>query len=150
MNKELETEFWKNKTLAELSVAEWEALCDGCSKCCLYKLQEPGSDELRFTNVVCRYMDMDTCLCTDYRNRHENVPDCIHLTPRLAREANWLPKTCAYRLVAHGEDLPWWHPLRTGDPASTRKAGASVRGKVVSENEVDPEDLEDMVVDWFG
>lgn len=146
----LEPEYWKRKTLDEMNVEEWEALCDACSKCCLYKFQEADNPEVKFTNVVCRYMDPDTCLCSDYLNRHENVPECIHLTPKLAREANWLPKTCAYRLVALNQDLPWWHPLKTGDPSSTRKAGASVAGKAVSETLVDPDDLEDMVVDWFN
>jgi uncharacterized cysteine cluster protein YcgN (CxxCxxCC family) len=142
-------EFWKTKRLEDFTPQEWESLCDGCSQCCLYKLQEDVDGDVRFTNVVCRYMDMDTCVCTDYIHRHENVPDCIYLTLKLAREVNWLPKTCAYNLVAHGQDLPWWHPLKTGDPASTKRAGASVYGKVVGETEVDPEDLEDMVVDWF-
>lgn len=143
-------EFWKTKRLEDLNPQEWESLCDGCSQCCLYKLQEHQDGNVRFTNVVCRYMDMDTCACTDYIHRHQNVPDCIYLTPKLAREVDWLPKTCAYYLVAHGQDLPWWHPLKTGDPASTKRAGASVYGKVVGETDVDPDDLEDMVVDWFN
>jgi uncharacterized cysteine cluster protein YcgN (CxxCxxCC family) len=142
-------EFWKTKRMEGLNPQEWESLCDGCSQCCLYKLQEDQDGNVRFTNVVCRYMDMDTCACTDYIHRHQNVPDCIYLTPKLAREVDWLPKTCAYYLVAHGQDLPWWHPLKTGDPDSTKRAGASVYGKVVGETDVDPEDLEDMVVDWF-
>lgn len=142
-------EFWKSIPLEEMNPQQWESLCDGCSKCCLYKLIEPGDEKVRFTNVVCRYMDMETCLCTDYDNRHENVPDCIYLTPKLAREANWLPHSCAYRLVAQGKDLPWYHPLKTKKAGSSRQAGASVFGKVVSETEIDPQDLEDMVVDWF-
>jgi uncharacterized cysteine cluster protein YcgN (CxxCxxCC family) len=146
---EIEKEFWKNKPLEALTPEEWEALCDGCSKCCLYKLTEDDDSKVRFTNVVCRFMDMETCHCTNYLHRHENVPECIYLTPKLAREANWLPSTCAYRLVAHGRDLPWWHPLKTGNPASALKTGNSVKNKVVSEEDVDPQDLEDMVVDWF-
>jgi len=145
----MKKEFWKEKPLEALSPEEWEALCDGCSKCCLFKLEEDGGEEIRFTNVVCRYMDMETCACTDYVRRHQNVPDCVYLTPKMAREANWLPKTCAYRLIAKGKDLPWWHPLKTGDPQSTKRSGNSVFGKVVSEEEIDPQDLEDMVVDWF-
>jgi hypothetical protein len=144
-----ETEFWKKKRLEELSAEEWEALCDGCGKCCLFKLIEPGEDKVDFTNVTCRYMDLETCRCTDYDHRHENVPECLFVTPQLAREANWLPKTCAYRLLAHGEELPWWHPLRSSDAKSVILAGQSVFGKVVSEEDVDLDDLEDMVVDWF-
>jgi len=145
----LEPEFWKKKPLEELTAAEWEALCDGCGKCCLFKLTEQGEDKVRFTNVTCRYMDLETCRCTDYDHRHENVPECLIVTPKLAREANWLPKTCAYRLLAHGEELPWWHPLRSGNVKSVILAGQSVFGKVVSEEDVDLDDLEDMVVDWF-
>jgi len=144
-----EAEFWKKKRLEELSAEEWEALCDGCGKCCLFKLIEPEEEKVRFTNVTCRYMDLETCRCTDYDHRHENVPECLIVTPQLAREANWLPKTCAYRLVAHGEELPWWHPLRSGNAKSVILAGQSVFGKVVSEEDVDLDDLEDMVVDWF-
>jgi len=145
----LEKEFWKKKSLEQFTPEEWEALCDGCSKCCLFKLQESPDEPIKFTNVVCRYMDMETCVCTDYVHRHQNVPDCVYLTPKLAREANWLPKTCAYYLIAHGQDLPWWHPLKTGSRTSTKRAGASVFGKVESESDIDSEDLEDMVVDWF-
>ena len=145
----LEAEYWKKKDLTAMNPEEWEALCDGCCKCCLFKFTNPNEDTVRFTNVVCRYMDLETCRCTDYDNRHVNVPDCIYLTPKIAKTVNWLPSTCAYRLVARGEDLPWWHPLKSGSPQSVFLAGESVRGKVVSEEEVDPDDMEDMVVDWF-
>ena len=145
----LEPEFWKKKPLEELTLEEWEALCDGCGKCCLFKLIAPEEDKVRFTNVTCRYMDLNTCRCTDYDHRHENVPECLIVTPQLAREANWLPKTCAYRLLAHGEELAWWHPLRSGNAKSVILAGQLVFGKVVSEEDVDLDDLEDMVVDWF-
>ena len=145
----LEAEFWKKKDLTAMNPEEWEALCDGCGKCCLFKFTNPNEDTVRFTNVVCRYMDLETCRCTDYDNRHVNVPDCIYLTPKIAKTVNWLPSTCAYRLVARGEDLPWWHPLKSGSPQSVFLSGESVRGKVVSEEEVDPDDMEDMVVDWF-
>ena len=146
----IQSKFWLEKAIEDLTPSEWESLCDFCSKCCLHKFIEPGKTEVLFTNVVCRYMDMETCKCSDYENRHENVPDCVLLTPKLAKGANWLPKNCAYRLVAEGKDIPWWHPLKTGNPESTRKTGNSVYGKVVSEDDIDPEDLEDMVVDWFN
>lgn len=144
----MEKDFWKHKTLEEMTVDEWEALCDRCSKCCLFKLREEDGS-LHYTNVVCRLMDMQTCLCCDYANRHENVPDCVYVTPELARTADWLPRTCAYRLLAEGKELPWWHPLRSGRAETVRMAGQSVFGKVVSEDEVDEDDLEDMVADWF-
>jgi len=145
----LEAEYWKKKDLRDMNPEEWEALCDGCGKCCLFKFTNPDEETVRFTNVVCLYMDLETCRCTDYDNRHVNVPDCIYLTPKIAKTVNWLPSTCAYRLVARGEDLPWWHPLKSGSPQSVFLAGEAVRGKVVSEEDVNPDDMEDMVVDWF-
>lgn len=132
-----------------MSHEEWESLCDGCAKCCLIKLRDPETQVVKFTNVVCRYLDLKTCKCSDYSNRHTNVPECILLTAELARYLDWLPKTCAYRLVADGQDLPWWHPLKTGDANSPLRAGGTVFGKVVSESEIDEDDLEDMVVNWF-
>lgn len=145
----LEAEYWKKKDLTAMNPEEWEALCDGCGKCCLFKFTNPNEEAVRFTNVVCRYMDLESCRCTDYENRHVNVPDCIYLTPKIAKTVSWLPSTCAYRLIARGKDLPWWHPLKSGTPQSVFLAGESVRGKVVSEEDVDPDDMEDMVVDWF-
>lgn len=142
-------DFWRKKSFEEMSKEEWESICDGCAKCCLIKFRETGRKGVRFTNVVCSYLDLETCRCTDYENRSINVPDCIQLTPEMARTIDWLPKTCSYRLLAEGKDLAWWHPLRSGDPSSTLKSGASVFGKVISENEVDENDLEDMIVDWF-
>lgn len=142
-------EFWKHKKFEEMTREEWESLCDGCAKCCLIKFRDPKTRAVKFTNVICRYLNFDTCACTDYPRRHDNVPECIFLTPEIARHADWLPKTCAYRLVADGQDLPWWHPLKTGDPNSARRAGRTVYKKVVSEAEVDEADLEDMVVNWF-
>lgn len=141
--------FWKEKTFEQISHEEWESLCDGCAKCCLIKLRVPETQVVKFTNVVCRYLDLQTCQCSDYPNRHRDVPECILLTPELARHLDWLPKTCAYRLVAEGKDLPWWHPLKTKDQNSPLRAGGTVFGKVVSETEVDEYDLEDMVVSWF-
>lgn len=132
-----------------MSHEEWESLCDGCAKCCLIKFRERGTKIVRFTNVVCRYLDLETCRCSDYPNRHDNVPECVLLTAEIARHADWLPSTCAYRLVADGMDLPWWHPLKTNDSNSAKKAGGTVYNKVVSEAEVDDADLEDMVVNWF-
>jgi uncharacterized cysteine cluster protein YcgN (CxxCxxCC family) len=142
-------DFWRTKTFEEMNQEEWESLCDGCAKCCLIKFRELHSKKVRITNVACAWLDLETCRCKDYENRLKNVPGCIQLTPELARHIDWLPKTCAYRLLADGKELLWWHPLRSGEPNSTRKSGASVYGKVVSEDDVDEADLEDMVVDWF-
>jgi uncharacterized cysteine cluster protein YcgN (CxxCxxCC family) len=142
-------DFWRTKSFEEMSHEEWESICDGCAKCCLIKFRETGTGGVRYTNVACKLLDLSTCRCKDYEHRLSKVPECIQLTPEFARQVDWLPKTCAYRLIAEGKELPWWHPLRSGDPSSTLKSGSSVFGKVISEDEVDDNDLEDMIVDWF-
>jgi uncharacterized cysteine cluster protein YcgN (CxxCxxCC family) len=145
----LEARFWETKTLEDMTPEEWEALCDGCAKCCLFKIEDIDTGEIFFTNVTCRLLDLGTCRCTDYAHRITVVPDCLQLTPEMAREINWLPESCAYRRLAEGRGLAWWHPLVSGDPNTVHKMGRSIIGKVVSEADVDLEDLEDMVVDWF-
>ncbi len=125
--------FWASKMLAELTLAEWEALCDGCGKCCLHKLEDEDTGEFFHTNVACRLLDLATGRCTRYVDRFRWVPDCVALTPTEVQRATWLPRTCAYRLRADGQPLPDWHPLVTGDPDSTRRAGASVCGWAVPE-----------------
>lgn len=137
--------FWREKTLRQMSRAEWESLCDGCGKCCVHKLEDEDTGELLATNVACRLLDRRTGRCKDYRNRRAYVPECVRLTPEKLLELDWLPSTCAYRLLAEGKDLPDWHPLITGDPESVHAAGQSVRGWTVSEDDVG--DLEDFVVD---
>ena len=128
-----EQPFWKTKTLAEMSNAEWESLCDGCGLCCLNKLEDWDTGEVVFTSVACRLLDTTTARCRDYRNRKAFVPDCLRLTPKLVSEVAWLPKTCAYKLRAKGRPLPEWHYLISGDPASVVRAGVSISGRVVSE-----------------
>jgi len=142
--------FWKRKPLAVLSSLEWEALCDGCAKCCLHKLQDVDTEEVYYTNVVCRLLDTYRCRCTDYPNRSQLVPTCLVLNPNLAATLVWMPGTCAYRLLAEGKELPWWHPLVSQDAHTVHQAGVSVRGKVLSESEVDMDRLEEYVVDWFA
>lgn len=142
--------FWRSKSLAEMTEAEWESLCDGCGRCCLNKLEDWDTGEIWWTNVACRFFDEESCRCTDYANRHENVPDCIALTAENVPELSWLPPSCGYRLIAEGRDLYWWHPLVSGDRQSVHDAGISTRGQTLSEEHIPEAELEDYIVEWPG
>jgi uncharacterized protein len=137
--------FWEDTPLDQLDRAQWEALCDGCGKCCLHKLEDDETGELHATNVACKLLDRRSGRCSDYKHRHAYVPDCIRLTPAKLRTMDWLPSTCAYVLRADGLPLPEWHHLNSGDPDSVHRAGASVRGWTISE--IDAGDLEYHVID---
>jgi uncharacterized protein len=146
-----EPPFWKQKPLEQLNPAEWESLCDGCGRCCLVKLEDEESGEIHFTDVACKLFNPSTCRCADYAHRRRRVRDCIKLTPAKARALGWLPPSCAYRLIAEGRDLAWWHPLVSGSQTSVHEAGVSVRGRVkVSETEIELADYPDHIVAWPG
>lgn len=132
--------FWETLPLDKLDRGQWEALCDGCGKCCIHKLEDEETGELFATNVACRLLDRKSARCSDYKHRHAYVPDCIRLTPAKLDQLDWLPQTCAYRLRADGKPLPEWHHLNTGDPESVHAAGMSTRGWTISED--DAGDLE--------
>ncbi|HEU0045496.1 YcgN family cysteine cluster protein [Sphingomonas sp.] len=136
--------FWE-RPIAELDRGQWEALCDGCGKCCLHKLEDEDTGELHATNVACRLLDRRTGLCSDYRNRRAYVPECVRLTTRNVRAIEWLPSTCAYRLRANDEPLPSWHYLISGDRETVHRAKQSVSGWTVSEADVG--DLEHHLID---
>ncbi|ABA57852.1 YcgN family cysteine cluster protein [Nitrosococcus oceani] len=141
-----EPEFWKHKPLQAMSSEEWEALCDGCGKCCLHKLEDEETGEVFYTSVACRLLDLHYCRCTDYQNRVRKVPDCLSLREELTEALKWLPSTCAYRLINEGKELFPWHPLVSGDPETVHQAGISVRGVAIPESQAG--DLEDHLVDW--
>jgi uncharacterized cysteine cluster protein YcgN (CxxCxxCC family) len=131
-----ETPFWREKPLKAMSRDEWESLCDGCGRCCLNKLDDPKTGATRIIDVACRLLDLATCRCMAYEDRRRFVPECRRLTPQNVSAIDWLPASCAYRLLAEGRDLPWWHPLVSDDPDTVHRAGVSVRGRAVSEREV--------------
>jgi hypothetical protein len=141
--------FWRAKTLEEMTPSEWESLCDGCGRCCLVKLEDEDTGRIHATDVACTLFDAGDCRCRDYANRAAKVPDCVTLTPAEVRALDWLPPTCAYRLVARGEDLKWWHPLVSGDPGTVVAAGVSVKGRVfASEDDVPADELASRIAAW--
>lgn len=140
--------FWDEKTLEQMTPVEWEALCDGCGRCCLMKLEDEDNGDIYVSDVACQLLDGETCRCSDYPHRLKQVPDCIKLTPENVRTIAWIPSTCAYRRIAEGKGLAWWHPLVSGDPDTVASVGVSVRGRTVSETTVGPDEWEDHIVDW--
>jgi len=140
--------FWETKALNEMTRAEWESLCDGCGRCCLVKLEDEDTAAIHFTNVVCRLFDETACRCTDYRNRHAKVPDCVKLTAKNVPQLDWLPASCAYRRINEGRGLAWWHPLVSGRAETVIEAGISVKGRTISEEHVAEEDLGNFLTDW--
>ncbi|MXO49755.1 YcgN family cysteine cluster protein [Erythrobacter gaetbuli] len=141
----LRDRFWE-LPLAKLNQEEWEALCDGCGRCCLHKVEYEDTGEIEETNVACTLLDCQTARCKDYKNRKAFVPDCLRLTLKLVDKVPWLPDTCAYRRRADDRPLPGWHYLLTGDREAVIRAGVSVAGRVISEDEAGP--LEHHIVEW--
>lgn len=144
----LKPRYWERKPLAKMSQAEWEALCDGCGKCCLNKLEDEDTGAVALTRVACRLLDDETCRCAHYETRHQFVPNCIVLRPdNLDTHAYWMPQTCAYRLLWQGDPLPEWHPLISGDPLTVQRAGVSVHRMTLSEFDVPEDEWEDHIIE---
>lgn len=139
--------FYERIALEAMSPSQWESLCDGCGRCCLIRLEDDETGATLETCVACKLLDPATGRCSDYANRFARVPGCLQMTPERARRLSWLPETCGYRLVARGEPLPDWHPLRCGDPDRVHAVGVGVAGQVVSERDVHDDDLELFVTD---
>lgn len=128
--------FWRRLALEDMSSEQWESLCDGCGRCCLNKLEDDDTGEIHLTRLACRLLDIGSCRCRNYAERQKHVPDCVRIDPEKVRTLRWLPATCAYRLVAEGRDLAWWHPLVSGTPETVHEAGISVRHIARSEKGV--------------
>ena len=142
---ELRDQFWE-LPLEALTRSEWEALCDGCGRCCLHKIEDADTGAIEDTNVACKLLDTNTAQCSDYRNRKVFVPDCMRLTLKIVNDVPWLPSSCAYRLRADNRPLEPWHYLICRDREEVKRAGISVAARVVSETDAGP--LEHHVVSW--
>jgi uncharacterized protein len=143
----MEKDFWNKKLLNEMTHEEWESLCDGCARCCLYKFEDEDTGEFFYTNVICGYLNTDSCRCTVYDQRTVLMPTCLALNPQLAGELKWMPQSCAYRQLSEGRPLASWHPLVSGNPNSIHEAGISVKDKILTEADIDMEHLEDYIID---
>ena len=144
----LRPRFWETVPLSKMTPQEWEALCDGCGKCCLNKLEDADTGEVWFTNIACRLFDDATCRCANYEIRKTLVPECVVLTPDTIGEiSSWMPRSCAYRRVAEGRPLADWHPLVSGDAQSVHRAGASMQNRTLGEFDIPEDDWEDHIID---
>ena len=140
--------FWETKKLAEMTAEEWESLCDNCGKCCLHKLEDEDTGKIAFTRVACRLINLNTCRCTRYNERTKLVAECLDIRKLDVEKYNWLPSTCAYRLLNEGNELPAWHPLLTFSPASVKRAGVSISSYAIKESMA--MDLEDHIIEWLN
>ena len=140
--------FWETKSLNQMTKIEWESLCDGCGKCCLHKLEDIDTGEISVSNVSCSFLDQTSCKCKDYKNRNENVPDCIQLDLKNLKKLDWLPSTCAYRLIDEGESLHDWHHLISGSSETIHERGMSVRDCSVNESSL--KNVEEYILEWFN
>jgi uncharacterized cysteine cluster protein YcgN (CxxCxxCC family) len=136
------TNFWEQIPPEEMSRSQWESLCDNCGRCCLQKFLKPTTGKIYYTWVACFLLDLETCRCSQYDLRQRLVPDCLELTPARVPKLRWLPRTCAYRLIAEGKKLPPWHPLISGNSDSVHQAGISIRRKAISETLVPPDQVD--------
>ena len=140
--------FWETKKLIDLNENEWESLCDKCGKCCVIKLEDFDTQEVHYTNVSCKLLCEKSASCKDYENRKSIVPDCIILSPDNLKDLKWMPKTCAYKLLNEGKNLPYWHPLLSGNDKEIVNSGNSVKNRVTNENEIKIKNLPDYIFNW--
>ena len=140
--------FWETKNLIDMNENEWESLCDKCGKCCVIKLEDFDTQEVHYTNVSCKLLCEKSASCKNYENRKSIVPDCIILSPDNLKDLKWMPETCAYKLLNEGKELPYWHPLLSGNDKEIVNSGNSVKNKVTNENKIKIKDLPDYIFNW--
>lgn len=143
--EKIEKPFWETKTLKEMTEDEWELLCDGCGKCCYEKMIEGRGKKTKiyFTRIACNLLDLNTQKCSNYCHRFEIVPECNKLSLKNLHEFDWLPSTCAYRLLNEGKPLPQWHPLVSGNQQSVKSAGVQIKNGIHAK---DAQNWEDYVI----
>ncbi|MCW7752692.1 YcgN family cysteine cluster protein [Desulfobotulus sp. H1] len=129
--------FWEKKKMDEMTVEEWESLCDGCGRCCLVKMEDDETGKIYFTRLACQFLDLVSCRCEIYENRFRCEVSCLAVRDCLAHHPHWLPESCAYRCLHEGRKLPDWHPLRHGG-SRERAMIASVGPWAVSVMDLDP------------
>ena len=111
-------------------------------------LQFEKNNELFYTNVSCHLLDTNSCKCKDYENRKKLVPDCVKLTPKNLNQLDWMPNTCAYKLIHEGKELPDWHPLIQKTSKDINMENYSVAKRVISEKDINMEKITDYIFDW--
>ena len=144
----MDERFWERKPLTALNRREWELLCDGCARCCLLKMEDEETGQLYYTRIVCRHLNLDTGRCGVYAQRTRLVPTCHRLSADTLEQIYFMPRTCAYRLLAEGKPLPPWHPLVAGNREQMQQAGITLQGRVLSERYVHPDGWDEHVIDW--
>jgi len=140
--------FWETKNLIDMNEIEWESLCDKCGKCCVIKLEDFDTQEVHYTNVSCKLLCEKSASCKNYENRKSLVPDCIILSPDNLKDLKWMPETCAYKLLNEGKELPYWHPLLSGNDKEIVNSGNSVKNRVTNENKIKIKNLPDYIFNW--
>ncbi len=140
--KTIEEPFWETKSLDEMTEDEWESLCDGCARCCLHKVEDENSGQVYYTYISCKLLNTDDCQCKAYDKRFDLISDCLKIKPTGFTRMHILPETCAYRTLYEGRKLEWWHPLISNDQNSVHQANISVRDKVIPEDNIHPDDIQ--------